>query len=84
MWEDRVIAIESGLQYYLKQIDEAPLLSAEEERELGTIIQYSSKADELFGQGEITLQEKEEVAREAAVPMSSGDCLCWTWLKRAI
>ncbi|MHC4443887.1 MAG: sigma-70 family RNA polymerase sigma factor [Planctomycetota bacterium] len=66
MWEDRAIAIESGLQYYLKQIDEAPLLSAADERELGAIIQYSSKVNELFGRGEISLQEKEEVEREAA------------------
>jgi RNA polymerase primary sigma factor len=66
LWEDRAIAIESGLQYYLKQIDEAPLLSAADERELGAIIQYSSKVNELFGRGEISLQEKEEVEREAA------------------
>jgi RNA polymerase primary sigma factor len=66
MWEDRVIAIESGLQYYLKQIDEAPLLSAEDERKLGAVIQYSGRVNDLFARGEISLEEKEEVERQAA------------------
>ena len=57
--EDRAIAVESGLQHYLKQIDEAPLLTAEQEKELGTTIQYSYKVDELFRSGEISLAEKE-------------------------
>ncbi|UCD29225.1 MAG: sigma-70 family RNA polymerase sigma factor [Planctomycetota bacterium] len=66
MWECRTIAVESGLQYYLKQIDEAPLLSSEEERELGEAIQYSYQIDELFRRGEIDLQEKEEAQIKAA------------------
>ena len=64
--EDGPIAAETGLQCYLKEIDEAPLLTALEERELGTAIQYAAKADELFRQGEITLAEKEEVELRAA------------------
>ena len=65
-WEGKAIAIEAGLQYYLKQIDEAPLLTAEEERELGETIQYSIKADKLFREGEISLREKEEAELRAA------------------
>ncbi len=64
--EDKAIAVEAGLQYYLKQIDEAPLLTPQEERELGELIQYSAKADELFGQGQTTLAEKEEAELKAA------------------
>ena len=48
------------MQSYLKEIDEAPLLNAEEERELGTKIQYAAQADDLFRRGEISLSEKEE------------------------
>lgn len=44
----------------MKQIDEAPLLTAEQERELGQTIQYSYKADDLFMEGKISLAEKEE------------------------
>jgi|SRR5687767_8052427 len=64
--EDGPIAAETGLQSYLKEIDEAPLLTALEERELGTAIQYAAKADELFRQGEISLSEKEDAELLAA------------------
>jgi len=64
--EGRPIAVESGLQHYLKQIDEAPLLSAEQERELGRAIQHQIKLPALFQQGEISLAEKEEVEVQAA------------------
>ena len=64
--EGSAIAVETGLQFYLKQIDEAPLLTAQDERELGATIQYSAKADELFRQGQITLAEKEEADLRAA------------------
>lgn len=62
----RAIAAEAGLQHYLKQIDEAPLLTAEEERELGGAIQYALQVGELFRNGEITLAVKEEAERKAA------------------
>jgi RNA polymerase primary sigma factor len=64
--EGSIIAVESGLQHYLKQIDEAPLLSAEEERDLGTKIQYAAKAEELFRDGKIGLAEKEQAEIDAA------------------
>ncbi len=63
--EGRAIAIESGLQHYLKCIDEAPLLSAEEERELGEIIQSSLDVADRMRRGEITLQQREEIELEA-------------------
>jgi len=61
------IAVESGLQHYLRQIDEAPLLTAEEEKELGRAIQYANRQVEArFRAGEITLAEKEEAELKAA------------------
>jgi len=54
------------LQYYLKQIDEAPLLSAEEEKELGSAIQYALKVQQLIAEGKITLAEKEQAEALAA------------------
>jgi len=50
----------------LKQIDEAPLLTAAEEKELGTAIQYALEVDQLFREGKITLKEKEEAELRAA------------------
>ena len=60
-----VIAVEAGLQHYLKQINEAPLLTPEEERELGEIVQRSIELDELFSEGKVALVEKEELEAEA-------------------
>jgi RNA polymerase primary sigma factor len=54
------------LQYYLKQIDEAPLLSAEEEKELGRAIQYVLKAQRLNAEGKITPADKEQAEAQAA------------------
>ncbi|HPD29981.1 MAG TPA: sigma-70 family RNA polymerase sigma factor [Phycisphaerae bacterium] len=54
------------MQHYLKQIDEAPLLTAKEEIELGSIIQKSIRAGELLREGRISLQEKEKLEEEAA------------------
>ncbi len=51
-------AVESGLQVYLRQINEAPLLSAEEERDLALRIRAAQEADEKFRCGEISLGEK--------------------------
>lgn len=62
----RAIAAETGLQYYLKQIDSAPLLSAEEERDLGNAIQYAAQASTLFRERKISLREKEEAEARAA------------------
>ncbi len=60
-----VIAVEAGLQHYLKQINETPLLTPEEERALGQTIQRSIELDELFGEGSATLAEKEEAEADA-------------------
>ncbi|MBP7936664.1 MAG: sigma-70 family RNA polymerase sigma factor [Phycisphaerae bacterium] len=54
------------MQHYLKQIDEAPLLTAQEEQELGRAIQYALKVPALFQQHEITLKQKEEAELTAA------------------
>jgi RNA polymerase primary sigma factor len=54
------------LQYYLKQIDEAPLLSAVEEKDLGSAIQYALKVQQLIAEGKITLAEKEQAEALAA------------------
>ena len=50
----------------MKQIDEAPLLSAEEEKELGRAIQHALKVPQLFQERKITLAEKEAADRKAA------------------
>ncbi|MCG3137155.1 MAG: RNA polymerase principal sigma factor HrdB [Phycisphaerae bacterium] len=57
--------MESGLQLYLKQINEAPLLNADEEKELAQIIQHSLYIDDMFDTGEATLLEKETAEASA-------------------
>jgi RNA polymerase primary sigma factor len=64
-----VIAAESGLQVYLKQINTAPLLTAEDEQQLATIIQRAAELAEKLSDGNITaadLIEKERLESEAA------------------
>jgi RNA polymerase primary sigma factor len=62
------IAVErSGLQHYLKQINEAPLLTADEEKSLGRCIQRAKEVDDLFRNGECSLLVKEEAESEANV-----------------
>lgn len=79
--EDTPIAVESGLQHYLKQIDEAPLLSAERERELGKAIQYVDEASDLFQEGKISLAEKEEAELQAA---EARDCMILSNLRLVV
>ncbi|HSW44244.1 MAG TPA: sigma-70 family RNA polymerase sigma factor [Phycisphaerae bacterium] len=50
----------------MKQIDEAPLLSADEEKELGRAIQYAIKVPALFQDKKIDLKEKLRAEEEAA------------------
>jgi RNA polymerase primary sigma factor len=57
----RTIAVEPGLQQYLKQINESALLTADEEKELARTITKGSHASSRFGYGEITLAEKERL-----------------------
>jgi RNA polymerase primary sigma factor len=61
-------AVESGLQYYLKQINEAPLLQPEEEKELGQQIQRAIQVGRKLGSKRITPKDlalKEQVERDA-------------------
>ncbi len=61
--EVRTIAAEPGLQQYLRQINECPLLTADEEKSLARAIARGAAAAGRFGKGEITLAEKEDVER---------------------
>ncbi len=61
--EDGVIAVEPGLQQYLKQINECALLTAEDEKELARAIARGSAAAHRFARGDIALAEKEDLER---------------------
>ena len=61
------MAIDAGLQFYLSQINEAELLSAEEEKDLGTKIRAAHQAAQRFQRGQITLEKKERTEAEAAM-----------------
>jgi len=60
------IAADTGLQVYLRQINDAPLLSADEEKRLSRIIRRGRHASELFAQGDISYAEREQVEADAA------------------
>lgn len=62
--EDRAIVVEPGLQQYLRQINESPLLSAEEEKTLARTIARGSGASARFARGEMALNEKEQLEQE--------------------
>ena len=53
------IVVDSGLRTYLKQINKAPLLTAEHEKQLAERIRYAQDMAETFADGECTLAEKE-------------------------
>ena len=59
------IAVDVGLQVYLRQINQAPLLSAEEEKELAVIIQRATTVADEFRRGECALAEKEQLEEDA-------------------
>jgi RNA polymerase primary sigma factor len=61
-----IIATEAGLQSYLKQINEAPLLNAEREKDLGRQVQAVAEAQRQFRRGDLSLAQKEEIERQAA------------------
>ena len=65
-FEGRVIAVDSGLQVYLKQINETPLLTADQEKELATIVQNGRKVTEDFASGKIKISEREKIEIAAA------------------
>lgn len=58
--------MDTGLQLYLRQINEAALLSADEEKELATIVRHGQIVAEKFTCREATLQEREKAEAEAA------------------
>jgi RNA polymerase primary sigma factor len=60
------IAVDSGLQVYLRQINEAPLLSAEEEKALARIVRNGQQAAERFARSEISYVERENAEEDAA------------------
>ena len=71
--EGRTIAVDTDLQVYLRQINEAPLLTADEEKALATIVRNGQRAAEEFAAGEIGLPEREQAEEKAAeAPVSSG------------
>jgi RNA polymerase primary sigma factor len=63
--EGKSIAIEAGLQYYLRCINEAPLLDAEKERELGDKVRAGADVFERLQAGEIDYDTFEKVQTEA-------------------
>lgn len=60
------IAIDSGLQVYLRQINESPLLSAEEEKHYAAIVRDGRQVAERFARGEVSLTQREQIESEAA------------------
>jgi len=64
--EGATIAVDSGLQVYLRQINDAPLLSAEEEKRLASIVRNGQQMAEQFARGDVTLPQRERVEAEAA------------------
>jgi RNA polymerase primary sigma factor len=58
--------LDTALGDYLKQIKSFPLLTAEDERELGQKIRTAYEAEQRFARGEITLHEREQLQQEAA------------------
>jgi len=61
-----IIAVDAGLQVYLKQINESPLLTADEEKRLATIVQAGQHAATRFKAREISLPEREAIESQAA------------------
>lgn len=61
------IAVDTGLQVYLRQINEAPLLTAEQEKELATVVRNGQSAGERFARGQTTLPEREKAESAAAL-----------------
>ncbi len=65
--EGGVIAVDTGLQVYLRQINEAPLLSAEDEKRLAAIVREGQHVAERFARGEVSLDDREQIEADAAV-----------------
>lgn len=65
--EGGAIAVDTGLQVYLRQINEAPLLSAEDEKRLAAIVRDGHHVAERFARGEVSLDDREQIEADAAV-----------------
>ncbi len=65
--EGRTIVADADLQVYLRQINQAPLLTADEEKELATVVRNGQVAAERFGRKETNLRERESAEADAAV-----------------
>jgi RNA polymerase primary sigma factor len=63
--EGGTIAVDADLQVYLRKINEAPLLTADEEKELATVVRDGQLAAERFAQREMNLAERERAENEA-------------------
>ena len=64
--EDGTIAVDTGLQAYLRQINEAPLLTSEEEKRLANLVRDGQRVAERFARREVTLFEREKTEADAA------------------
>lgn len=60
------IAVDTGLQVYLRQINESPLLSADEEKQFATIVRDGREVATRFSRGEVTLSQREQIESDAA------------------
>lgn len=63
-WEAAVIPIEPGLHQYLKQINDSPLLTADEEKQFARAIARGMAASAKFARGELALTEKDKLEAE--------------------
>jgi len=59
--------VDIGLRVYLKQINEAPLLTPEQEKELGLAVQNGQFAADRFANGDISYTERERIEHEASL-----------------
>ena len=60
------MAADAGLQVYLRQINDAPLLAPEEEKSLAILVRAGQRAADRFASGEISLAGRERVELDAA------------------
>lgn len=60
------MAVDAGLQVYLRQINEASLLTADEEKELARIVRNGQSAAERFAHRELGLADREQAEADAA------------------
>jgi len=65
--EGEIIAVDTGLRVYLRQINEAPLLTAEEEKDLSRTVRRGQEVAEQFAAGQISISDREHAERDAAL-----------------